>query len=170
MIDRMLALAAVEHRQRLEAPMPVAVAELLAAVAEDSRPRLAAKAQTLAVDADDALRVSGDAFLLRQALDNLVENASDFAPAGSTIEMDAAVDGGSVLVHVNDRGPGVPDYARDRVFERFYSLPRPDGGHRSSGLGLNFVAQVADLHGGSATLENRQGGGARATLRLPAGA
>jgi two-component system sensor histidine kinase CreC len=170
MIDRMLALAAVEHRQRLEAPVPVAVAELLAAVSEDNRPRLAAKSQTLAVDANDALRVSGDAFLLRQALDNLVENASDFAPAGSTIEIHAEADDGFVLVHVNDRGPGIPDYARDRVFERFYSLPRPDGGHRSSGLGLNLVAQVADLHGGNATLENRQDGGARATLRLPVGA
>jgi two-component system sensor histidine kinase CreC len=169
MIDRMLALAAVEHRQRLEAPAPVAIAELLAAVAEDSRPRLAAKAQTLDVNANDAAHASGDAFLLRQALDNLVENASDFAPVGSTIAVDARVDGGFVLIHVDDQGPGVPDYARDRVFERFYSLPRPDGGHRSSGLGLNFVAQVADLHGGSATLENRQGGGARATLRLPAG-
>jgi two-component system sensor histidine kinase CreC len=168
MIDRMLALAAVEHRQRIEAPAPVAVAELLAAVAEDNRPRLAAKAQTLAIDANDALRVAGDAFLLRQALDNLVENASDFAPAGSTIAVDAEVGDGFVAVHVSDHGPGVPDYARDRVFERFYSLPRPDGGHRSSGLGLNFVAQVADLHGGSATLENREGGGACATLRLPA--
>lgn len=170
MIDRMLALAAVEHRQRLDAPLPVAVPELLAAVAGDSRPRLAARAQALAIDADDALRVSGDAFLLRQALDNLVENASDFAPAGSTIQIHAAFDDGCVLVHVDDRGPGIPDYARDRVFERFYSLPRPDGGHRSSGLGLNFVAQVADLHGGSATLENRPGGGARASLRLPAAA
>jgi two-component system sensor histidine kinase CreC len=166
----MLALAAVEHRQRLDAPLPVAVPELLAAVAGDSRPRLAARAQALAIDADDALRVSGDAFLLRQALDNLVENASDFAPAGSTIGIHAEADDGFVLVHVNDRGPGIPDYARDRVFERFYSLPRPDGGHRSRGQGLNFVAQVADLLGGCAPLENRQGGGARATLRLPAGA
>jgi two-component system sensor histidine kinase CreC len=63
----------------------------------------------------------------------------------------------------------VPDYALGRVFERFYSLPRPDGGHRSSGLGLCFVAQVADLHGGSAALDNRPEGGACATLRLPVG-
>ncbi|MCJ0825245.1 two-component system sensor histidine kinase CreC [Luteimonas sp. 50] len=168
MIDRMLALAAVEHRQRLEAPAPVALAELVAAVAEDNRARLAARAQALAIDVDPATRVRGDAFLLRQALDNLVENASDFAPAGSTIEVDARSDDDQVLVRVGDRGPGIPDYARDRVFERFYSLPRPDGGHRSSGLGLAFVAQVADLHGGSATLDDRPGGGACATLRLPA--
>jgi len=111
----------------------------------------------------------GDAFLLRQAIDNLVENASDFAPADSAIEIEAGIDGGQVAIRVADRGPGIPDYARERVFERFYSLPRPDGGNRSSGLGLCFVAEVADLHGGSATLDNRDGGGAIATLRIPSG-
>jgi two-component system sensor histidine kinase CreC len=53
------------------------------------------------------------------------------------------------------------------VFERFYSLPRPGGGSRSSGLGLCFVAEVAALHGGRATLGNREGGGAVARLVLP---
>lgn len=168
MIDRMLALAAVEHRQRLESPRPLEVATLLEAVAEDSRPRLEARGQRLELRADGAPWVSGDPFLLRQALDNLVENGSDFAPADSTLEVGAVVEGGCVVIRICDRGPGVPDYALDRVFERFYSLPRPDGGHRSSGLGLCFVAQVADLHGGSAALANRPGGGACATLRLPA--
>ena len=67
-----------------------------------------------------------------------------------------------------DRGPGIPDYALPRVFERFYSLPRPEGGSRSSGLGLCFVAEVATLHDGTAALANREGGGAIATLDLPA--
>jgi two-component system sensor histidine kinase CreC len=68
---------------------------------------------------------------------------------------------------VSDHGPGVPDYALPRVFERFYSLPRPQGGSRSSGLGLCFVAEVAALHGGQARLANRDEGGARASLVLP---
>ena len=168
MIDKMLALAAVEHRQRIESPTSVDLRALLQSVEEDNRARLAARSQRLVVRVDDALRISGDAFLLRQSIDNLVDNASDFGPAGSDIEIDASRDGDSVVVRVADRGPGIPDYARDRLFERFYSLPRPDGGHRSSGLGLCFVAQAADLHGGSAALENREGGGAVATLRLPA--
>ena len=73
---------------------------------------------------------------------------------------------GLARLRVSDRGPGLPDFARDRVFERFYSLPRPDGA-RSSGLGLNLVREVALLHGGSASLDNREGGGAVAELRLP---
>jgi two-component system sensor histidine kinase CreC len=70
-------------------------------------------------------------------------------------------------VEVADTGPGVPDYARERVFERFYSLARPGSGQRSSGLGLPFVAEVARLHGGRAQLHNRPGGGALASLWLP---
>lgn len=167
MVDRMLALAAVEHRQRLESPQRLGVADLLEAVAGDSRARLEAKGLRLALRIDGAPRVDGDAFLLRQALGNLVENAADFAPAGSVVDVDAAIDAGGVAIRVGDRGPGVPDYARERVFERFYSLPRPDGGHRSTGLGLCFVAEVADLHGGAIALDDRDGGGALATLRLP---
>lgn len=167
MIERLLALAALEHRQRLESPQPVDVAALLESVATDCRPRLDMKQQQLGVHCEGSLRVSGDVFLLRQALTNLVENAADFAPPGSVIELDAGNDGDTVLLRVCDRGPGVPDYARERVFERFYSLPRPDGGHRGSGLGLCFVAEVASLHGGVAALDNRPEGGACASLRLP---
>ena len=112
-------------------------------------------------------RCRGDAFLLRQALANLVGNAIEFAPAGSLVELRLTrVDGGALL-EVADHGPGVPDYALPRVFERFYSLPRPSGGSRSSGLGLCFVAEVATLHDGRAGLRNRDGGGAVASLWLP---
>src|SRR5690606_19851713 len=108
-----------------------------------------------------------DAFLLRQALANLLDNAIDFAPRGSGVEVSVRRTGDTLGLAVRDRGPGVPDYAAGRVFERFYSLPRPDGGSRSSGLGLCFVAQVAQLHDGHAALDNREGGGAVATLDLP---
>ncbi len=167
MVERLLALAAVEHRQRLDAPQRIVVAELFERVATDVRPRLETAAQTLSMQVDDELAVSGDVFLLQQALANLIENASAFSPRGGRIELHAHRDGDRVCIAVRDHGPGVPDYARDRVFERFYSLPRPDGSHRSSGLGLNFVAAVADLHGGSAQLDNHPDGGAIAMLRLP---
>lgn len=167
MVERMLALAAVEHQQQLVSPQRLDLAGLIGQVAEDQSARLSSRRQRLAVDVPASLAVVGDAFLLRQALGNLVENAASFAPDDSRIEIDAQREDGQVLIRVSDRGPGVPDYARDRVFERFYSLPRPDGGHRGSGLGLCFVAQVADLHGGSAALANRPDGGACARLRLP---
>lgn len=168
-IDKLLALAAVEHRQRIEKPEPLALAVLIdEAIEQVQTRRLQAGVEIRHGDFKLALQVEGDRFLLRQALANLLENALDFAPRGSVVEVIAAQAGQDVRITCADRGPGVPDYAIDRVFERFYSLPRPDGGSRSSGIGLCFVAQVAELHGGKAALANREGGGAVASLELPA--
>jgi two-component system sensor histidine kinase CreC len=72
-----------------------------------------------------------------------------------------------VALVVEDTGPGVPDFALPRVFERFYSLPRPRSGRKSTGLGLSLVREIAHLHGGEVELANRPEGGARATLSAP---
>jgi two-component system sensor histidine kinase CreC len=74
---------------------------------------------------------------------------------------------GRVEFAVEDGGPGVPDYALPRVFERFYSLPRPDTDRKSTGLGLSLVREIAHLHGGDASLANRPEGGAVATFWVP---
>jgi two-component system sensor histidine kinase CreC len=167
MIDKMLALAAVEHRQRIEAPQPVDLRATIDEAVERVAPKLMQRRIATHVEGGAAV-VQGDAFLLRQALVNLLDNAADFAPEGSTVTVGIARDGAQWRISVADEGPGVPDYALERAFERFYSLPRPGGGSRSSGLGLCFAAEAAALHGGEARLANRPGGGAVATLLLPA--
>jgi two-component system sensor histidine kinase CreC len=168
MIDKLLALAAVEHRQRLEKPQRLDLAGLVADAVEQSQPRLRNAGVSLRARVDnDVPPVLGDAFLLRQAIVNLIENAADFAPADSEIELDVHCDGDTWRLEVSDRGSGIPGYALERVFERFYSLARPQGGSRSSGLGLCFVAEVAALHGGQAALRNREEGGAVARIVLP---
>jgi two-component system sensor histidine kinase CreC len=167
MVDKLLALAAVEHRQAI-APQPLDAGALLRDAAESERPRPEAAGIALEVAAPADAALAGDPFLLRQALVNLLDNALDFAPAGSLVRARALRDGAGLRLEVADRGAGVPEYARQRVFERFYSLPRPGGGSRSSGLGLPFVALVAALHGGSASLRAREGGGTVAALVLPA--
>jgi len=68
---------------------------------------------------------------------------------------------------VRDQGPGLPDFAHDKLFTPFFSLPRPDGATKGTGLGLCFVREIAQLHGGTAALENRAEGGAVARLTLP---
>ncbi len=169
MIDKLLALAAVEHRQRIEDPRPVDLAAVAREVAEALAPRLRAGGVSLALEADEPLpSPSGDAFLLRQALENLVDNAIAHSPPGGTVAVALRARGDGVVLEVVDDGAGIPDYALDQVFERFYSLPRPGGGGRSSGIGLTFVAEVAQLHGGRAWLRNRDGGGAVAGIGLPA--
>ncbi len=169
MIDQMLALAAVEHRQRLEDPAPVDLAAVAREVAEAVAPRLRAAGVALLLEADEPLPApAGDAFLLRQALENLVDNAIAFSPRGGTVSVALRAHGDGVNIEVADDGPGVPGYALDQVFERFYSLPRPGDAGRSSGIGLTFVAEVAQLHGGRAWLRNRDVGGALAGIELPA--
>ncbi len=167
-IDKLLALAEVEQhgwlqrRERLDA----------ASLADDVVRDLDAKLTPNGVDVVRAPQagtwaVEGDAFLLRRALGNLLDNAIAFSPPGGTVELAVDAADGQVRFSVRDRGPGVPDYAQGRVFERFYSLPRPVGGQRSSGLGLPFVREVMRLHGGEAWLANRPGGGADAGLSMP---
>jgi two-component system sensor histidine kinase CreC len=167
MIDKMLALAAVEHRQRIADPQPVDLRATIEEALERVAHKLAQRRIATRVEGEPAI-VQGDGFLLRQAIVNLLENAADFAPEGSTVTIGIARDGAQWRLSVADEGPGVPDYALERAFERFYSLPRPGGGSRSSGLGLCFAAEAAALHGGEARLANRPGGGAVATLLLPA--
>ncbi len=167
MIDKMLALASVEYRQTLENPEPLLLRELLADATDAIAPRMAGKKVGFVIDPEPARpMVRGDRFLLRQAVANLLDNSLDFAPSGSLVRISIVREGVQWVLQVSDQGPGIPDYARDRVFERFYSLPRPEGA-RSSGLGLSFVREVAHLHGGSICLNNQIDGGALAELRLP---
>ena len=167
-IDKLLALAEVEHRQRIERPEAVDVSALVDEALADAALRASEAGVRLEARVDAGLpALRGDRFLLRQLLGNLLDNAIDFSPAEDTVEISAARDGTGLRLEIADRGPGIPDYAGGRVFERFYSLPRPRSGARSSGLGLGFVREVAALHGGEADLRNRDGGGAVATVRLP---
>lgn len=165
LIDRLLALIRVEKQQHLSAPERVALRGLIAQVAADFSAKLAQRSIALETEAD-GLTVLGDALLLRQAIGNLLDNAIDFAAPGSTVRVTAKGSPDGAVIAVSDRGAGIPDYAADRLFERFYSLPRP-GGEKSTGLGLPFVREVAALHGGTVEVRNADGG-ACATLRLPA--
>ncbi|SHH59893.1 two-component system sensor histidine kinase CreC [Massilia sp. CF038] len=167
LIDKLLALVRVEKQQHLATPARVDLQELALQVREDCAARLAARALTLEVDAA-AIALPGDALLLRQALGNLLDNAIDFSPPNTSIVLRVVQRGDAVLISVRDQGAGIPDYARERLFERFYSLPRPDGA-KSTGLGLPFVREAIALHRGRVTVANAPGGGVLAEVELPIG-
>lgn len=168
-IERLLELSSLEARKQLRQTEEMSVEKLAYEAAEVVRPVCAAKGVTLSVGIGDKATVRGESVLLREALVNLLQNAAEFSPAGGAVSLGWTVTAGRVTFAVEDSGPGVPDYALPRVFERFYSLPRPGTERKSTGLGLALVREIAHLHGGDATLENRPEGGARATLWVPAG-
>jgi len=134
--------------------------DLLALVAEEA-------ARTQATAAGEPVRVRGDARMLRRLVRNLLENARRHA-AGSAVEASvAAVPGGGARLRVEDRGPGVAEGERERIFEFFY---RPAGlGEGGVGLGLALVRQIARHHGGDARYRPREGGGSCFEVELAAG-
>jgi two-component system sensor histidine kinase CreC len=111
--------------------------------------------------------IEGDALLLHRAVANLVDNALDFSPPGGVVRLSVASKARSVDIVVRDSGPGIPQYAEHKVFEKFYSLPRPSTRKKSTGLGLAFVREIAELHRGRVSLVNGPDGGAVATVSLP---
>ena len=163
----MLELSGLERRRALQNRDPVALAVLADAVREEMAPLATQRDVELFIDVDPQFTVSGDRFLLQRALANFVLNAIEFSPREATVTVDAHDVGGRIELTVRDHGPGLPAFAEDRIFEKFFSLPRPDTGRRGTGLGLAFVREVATLHGGGARLANHPDGGAIATLTLP---
>jgi two-component system sensor histidine kinase CreC len=166
-IERLLELSSLEARKALRQTERLAVPALLAETAGALQPAFDSARVTLKAEGGAGLWLRGERVLLREALVNLLQNALDFTPAGGrvTLIVESAPD--RVMFVVEDTGPGVPDYALDRAFERFYSLPRPGGRQKSTGLGLSLVREIAHLHGGDASLANRPEGGARATFSVP---
>lgn len=165
--EKMLALASVEHRQKLEAPLILDLHEIVAGGVSNTQHIANARGVAIRVSGEEGRVVRGDRFLLNQAVNNLIDNALDFAPTGSEIQVAIVAGAGETILEVRDRGPGIPDYALDKIFDRFYSLPRPGSGKRSTGLGLSFVREVAHLHGGSIDVRNHPEDGVLARLRLP---
>ena len=166
-IDRLLALARIEQLQRPEDSRPLALLELARETVAGRQPELEAHGLRVTIAGEPAAATRGDPFLLRQALANLLDNAIAFSPDGGEIEIAVRSAGATQVVEVRDHGPGAPDYALPKVFERFYSLARPATGRKSTGLGLAFVREVARLHGGDASFENAPSGGAIARIVLP---
>jgi two-component system, OmpR family, sensor histidine kinase CreC len=167
LIDRLLSLASVEKQQQLQDIESIDFGDVLNEVLDSKLVAIQKKALVLElVPRDTAIRVRGDSFLLKQALSNLLDNAIEFSPLGGTVRLACDQESATVSLTVENSGQ-IPDYALEHVFERFYSLPRPDTQRKSTGLGLSFVREVAALHGGSIALFNRDSGIVVARLTLP---
>jgi hypothetical protein len=164
-----LLLLARSDEARLEVRrQEINVEALLTESAGALRRRAAERNIACRVDASNSLLAFVDPDRMRQALDNLLDNAVRFAPAGSEIELQARAVGDALVVEVRDSGSGFPADYLPHVFERF---SRPDSGRARSdggtGLGLAIVQAIAVAHGGSATARNRPSGGAVVCVQLP---
>lgn len=166
-VDRMLELASLEQQRELRNVETVDLSELVTDIVEEMMVTLNRKEIMLKLNPGEGLCTRGERFLIHQAVYNLLQNAVDFTPRGGFIEVEIKEHFGRLVLLIRDSGPGIPDYAQDKIFDKFYSLQRPDTGQKSSGLGLSLVKEVADLHNGDISLKNNKPQGAVAILKLP---
>ena len=169
--ERLLHLAHVEQRRGLEERVPIGLRALVDELLGAQLPRLQSAGVQAQNRVPEETTVVGERFLVHQALGNLVDNAVDFTRQGGTLRVEArAPDEGEadrwLVIRVFNEGDPIPDYALPRVTERFYSLPRPATGRKSTGLGLSFVREAAHLHEGTLQILNVEGG-VEARLTLP---
>lgn len=181
----MLDGASPPQRDRLKTEIDTNVAELDALVEEvllASRldaaptPERDERVELLGMAAEEAARVDaavdgvpitviGEDRLIRRALRNLLENARRYG--GSEVVVIVGTGDGRAEVRVCDRGPGVPEAMRERIFESFFRLPGHAEQAGGVGLGLSLVKQIAERHGGSVRCEGREGGGSCFVFALP---
>lgn len=164
LVDKLLVQARLESRPGLESA-PIAMAALVRQAVAGKEAQAVRRGILLQIDGMEEATLTGDALLIGQALTNLLDNALDFTPSGGTISVHGERHDNHYRITVSDDGSGIPDYALDKVFERFYSLARADK-PKSSGLGLSFVQEVARLHRGAVRLHNRQPHGVAAIFTL----
>lgn len=165
LVDKMLVQARLESRVDLQFS-PLDISHILKQTFSAKEAQAVRRGICLQLKRADSAILTGDGLLLSQALTNLIDNALDFTPLGGAVILSGERHEGEYLITVEDNGSGIPDYAQEKIFDRFYSLPRADS-PKSTGLGLNFVREVAAIHRGRISLENRLPQGVSAYLALP---
>lgn len=161
LIDRLLALSRLENRQTVSREI-IDLATLAQEFHHDYRLALASKRLRLVFQAFQGT-MTANRELFCQALINVIDNAIAFATADTSITV--AYDVRASSISVENIGTPIPEYALAKLTERFFSLPRPDGQPKSSGLGLSIVAHIMKLHEGQLAVSNT-GNGVRVVLRF----
>ncbi|QLI81631.1 two-component system sensor histidine kinase CreC [Chitinibacter fontanus] len=163
-VDYLLQLASLEARHELQAAQPVEMRSLVQAQIDALQSQAAERHILFTPGAE--LTLAGEAFLLGQAIRNVLQNAIDFTAHDGCINVSVVSEGMCVQIKIHNDGEPIPDYALARVFDRFYSLPRQNG-QKSTGLGLVLTRAIVQLHGGDIVLTNASAGGVLAQLTLP---
>ena len=165
----LLKLSRIEAGQLKLEFRPVSVAQLIESCVETAQLKAVPRQLTLHVRVPEELpSARGDANTLQEVLQNLLDNALQYTPAGGNIEVSASSSNGHVVVTVADTGIGIPQVEQERIFERFYRVDaarsREAGG---TGLGLSIARHIMEAHGGHLWVESAVGEGSRFHFSIP---
>jgi two-component system, OmpR family, sensor histidine kinase CreC len=172
LIERLLQLSSLENRNELNDIERIDLHNLIDDVLKSLSPQITKKKINIIYNTEASDYVKGEKFLIRHAIMNLMENAIKFTGENGNIEVSVRKVESHLEISISDNGEGIPDYAVDKLFDKFYSLPGKAGQKKSTGLGLPFVREVANLHNGTIEVMNNSTGeacgqGVTAVLSLP---
>ena len=171
MINTFLAVTQLERKDRQEVmKIPLRLDDLVRETVLNLQPSAKKKRIRLVEQPNQRIPpVAADKSLISQAVKNLVSNAIKYSPERTTVTVSTALEAEAVRVSVEDRGYGIPAEARDRVWEKFYRVVREgqEKDEESTGLGLSFVREVVEQHGGAVALETEEGRGSKFSFTLP---
>jgi signal transduction histidine kinase len=165
--DDLLQVARIEDGVTEPQRSSLAIAEVIRDIVADMRRVAQVQEVTIISEADESLTIHADREWIYRVLQNLMDNALKYSPAGGQIIVRAAVENGMIAIYVVDDGPGVPADYRERVFDKFAQVPKTS--RRGSGLGLAFCRLAVEAHGGTIGVDARADGkdGSTFWLTLP---
>lgn len=164
MVQKLLLLSRIENQSFSKNQEIIDLQKLLQEVLDEARERYPQREFNLNLESSG--EVKGDSLLIKTAINNLLANACDFSNRAIEIDLKGAA---RLSILVKDQGVGIPNFAKEKIFERFYSLPRPGTGSKSSGLGLSIVQEIMNLHQGQVQVSEHSKGdsGTVVTLEFP---
>jgi len=171
MINTFLAVTKLQRKDRQEVlKIPLRLDEVVKEIIVGLQPTAKKRRIRLVERPTQSLPpVAADKSMITQAVKNLVSNAIKYSPERTTVTVSTALEAEAVRLSVEDRGYGIPAEARDRVWEKFYRVVREgqEKDEESTGLGLSFVREVVEQHGGTVDLDSEVGRGSKFSFTLP---
>ena len=169
LVGNVLRFSGAERGAARVRPLRQEIVPLLEGAVQAFAPLARASGTAVRFTGGPAITAPVDADALRQVLLNLLDNALKYGPPGGEVRLSVEMaDGGTMRIHVDDDGPGIPPAERGRIWQPFYRLDRDArSAAGGSGIGLSVVRELVEGHGGKVEVTEAPGGGARFTVELP---
>lgn len=167
LIEKMLGIASLERKTSLKEKVKVDLIKLIENIVEKLDTKLKLNELKVVFEKTESeVEIFCDSSLMEMVFENIISNSIDFSGTNSEINILIKKTEKNVVIEISDEGTGIPEYAIDKVFDKFYSLKRPKTGKKSTGLGLAIVKEIINLHNGNISLKNNFKGGLTVKIEL----